>query len=184
MAVKLRLQRHGRSKRPFYHIVVADSRSPRDGRFIEKLGTYDPLQEAEKVTLNFDRALHWVKVGAQPTDKVRHLLSSQGVMLRFHLLRGVEKGAITQETADARFEEWLKEKERKIGHQLNALRQAKEEAERKRRAEEEEINARREAALKAKLAEAEAAAAAASWDAEPAESSTASEAEDHASAEA
>lgn len=161
MAVKLRLQRHGRKKRPFYHIVAADSRSPRDGRFIEKIGTYDPLQEVEKVTLNFDRALYWVKVGAQPTDKVRSLLSSQGVLLRYHLQRGVEKGAITQEVADARFEEWLKEKERKLGHKLTAIRKAREEAQRKRLEAEAEINAKREAALKAKLAEAEAAAAAA-----------------------
>jgi small subunit ribosomal protein S16 len=145
MAVKLRLQRHGRKKRPFYHIVAADSRAPRDGRFIEK----------------FDRALYWVKVGAQPTDKVRSLLSSQGVLLRYHLLRGVEKGAITQEVADARFEDWLKEKERKMGHQLSTVRKAREEAQRKRLEAEAEINAKREAALKAKLAEAEAAAEAA-----------------------
>lgn len=162
MAVKLRLQRHGRKKRPFYHIVAADSRSPRDGRFIEKVGIYNPLSEAETLSLNFERALYWVQVGAQPTEKVRNLLSSQGVMLRYHLQRGVEKGAITQETADARFEEWLKEKERKLGRESEALRKAREEAQRKRLEAEAEINAKREAALQAKLAEAEAAAEAAS----------------------
>jgi len=157
MAVKLRLQRHGRKKRPFYHIVAADSRAPRDGRFLEKIGTYNPLNDAQHLTLHFDRALHWLKVGAQPTDKVRSLLSSQGVLLRWHLLRGVEKGAISMEEADKRFEAWVAEKERNMGHKLEAIQKTKEELHKKRMAIEAEINARREEALKAKLAEAEAA---------------------------
>lgn len=162
MAVRLRLQRHGRKKLPYYHIVAADSRAPRDGKFIEKIGTYNPLSPEERVMLNFERALYWLGVGAQPTEKVRSLLSSQGVLLRFHLQRGVEKGAITQEVADQRFEEWLKEKERKMGRQLAALRKAQEDARRIRLEAEAAINARREEALKAKLAEAEAALQAAS----------------------
>ena len=99
MPARIRLQRHGKKNQPFYHIVVADGRAPRDGRFIEKLGTYNPLTNPATIDLNFDRAVEWVKNGAQPSDTVRRILSYKGVLLRRHLQIGVEKGAISQEVA-------------------------------------------------------------------------------------
>ncbi len=114
MPARIRLQRHGKKNQPFYHIVVADGRAPRDGKFIEKLGTYNPLTNPATIDLNFDRAVEWVKNGAQPSDTVRRILSYKGVLLRRHLQIGVEKGAISQETADVRFNEWLQAKEAKI----------------------------------------------------------------------
>src|SRR5574344_1655289 len=113
MPAKIRLQRHGKKGQPFYHIVIADGRSPRDGRFIEKIGTYDPLQQPAKIVLNFDKALYWYSVGAVPTDTVRSLLSKKGVMLKYHLLCGVKKGAMTEEQAEIKFQTWLKDKEAK-----------------------------------------------------------------------
>ena len=115
MAVRIRLARHGRKKRPVYSIVVADARSPRDGRFIEKLGTFNPNIHPAKVELHEDRALHWVMTGALPTETVRTILSSAGVMLRKHLQVGVVKGAITQDVADGRFDEWKKQRDTKEG---------------------------------------------------------------------
>ena len=114
MPARIRLQRHGKKNQPFYHIVVADGRAPRDGRFIEKLGTYNPLTNPATIELNFERAVEWVKNGAQPSDTVRRILSYKGVLLRRHLQIGVEKGAISQEQADVRFNEWLQAKEAKI----------------------------------------------------------------------
>ncbi len=118
MATKIRLARHGRKKMPIYSIVIADERSPRDGKFIEKLGTFNPHLEPVKIELHEERALHWVMKGAQPTDTVRTLLSQAGVMMRKHLQVGVNKGAISQETADSRFESWKADKEKKDGHAL------------------------------------------------------------------
>ena len=100
MAVKLRLQRHGRKQRPFYHIVVADSRAPRDGRFIEKIGTYNPMTKPATINLDRDAAFEWLMKGAQPTDTVRAMLRFKGVLYKKHLQRGVAKGAMTQEEAD------------------------------------------------------------------------------------
>lgn len=114
MSVKLRLQRKGRSKAPFYHIVVADSRSPRDGRFIEKIGTYNPLTVPATIEINRDRAYYWITVGAQPTDTVRAILGFKGVLLKKHLQDGVKKGALTQEQADAKLQTWLEQKEASI----------------------------------------------------------------------
>lgn len=114
MAVKIRLQRHGKKGAPFYHIVIADARAARDGKFIEKLGTYNPMTNPATIELNIDSACTWLKNGAQPTDTVRNILSYKGVLLKRHLQIGVEKGAITQETADARFVAWLEEKTKKI----------------------------------------------------------------------
>ena len=119
MPARIRLQRHGKKNQPFYHIVVADGRAPRDGRFIEKLGTYNPLTNPATIDLNFDRAVEWVKNGAQPSDTVRRILSYKGVLLRRHLQIGVEKGAISQEVADVRFNEWLQAKEAKINSKKN-----------------------------------------------------------------
>ena len=170
MPARIRLQRHGKKNQPFYHIVVADGRAPRDGKFIEKLGTYNPLTKPATIDLNFDRAVEWVKNGAQPTDTVRRILSYKGVLLRRHLQVGVEKGAITQEVADVRFNEWMQAKEAKIAA-------AKSEAEKK-------ANEQKAAAVAAKrqaAAEAEAAAKAA---AEAAENGEAPAAEAEAPAEA
>jgi small subunit ribosomal protein S16 len=113
MAVKIRLQRKGRKQRPFYHIVVADSRSPRDGKFIEKLGTYNPMTVPATIDIDRERAYEWITYGAQPTDTVRAILRFKGVLLKKHLQRGVAKGAITQEQADARWKEWIDAKESK-----------------------------------------------------------------------
>ena len=111
MAVKIRLSRHGKKNYAFFHIVVADSRAPRDGRFIEQIGTYNPNTNPATITLDSDRALVWLNYGAQPTDTCRRILSYKGVMLRKHLQGGVKKGALTQEQADAKFNAWMQEKE-------------------------------------------------------------------------
>ena len=125
MPVKLRLQRKGRTKAPFYHIVVADARAPRDGRFIEKLGTYNPLTVPATIELNRDRAYEWLKNGAQPTDTVRAILRFKGVLLRKHLDRGVNKGALTPEQADAQLAQWIEAKEAGIQKRREATVDAK-----------------------------------------------------------
>lgn len=112
--VKIRLQRKGRRKKPFYHIVVADARAPRDGRFIEKIGTYNPMTVPATIDLDRDRAYEWLMNGAQPTDTARAILRFKGVMYRKHLMRGVKKGALTQEDADTRYQEWIAAKEAKV----------------------------------------------------------------------
>ena len=114
MAVKIRLQRKGRKQRPFYHIVVADAGAPRDGRFIEKIGTYNPLTKPATIEIDRDRAYEWLGNGAQPTDTVRAILRFKGVYYRRHLMRGVQKGAMTLEEAEAKYNEWVDTKEAKI----------------------------------------------------------------------
>ncbi|MEO0625432.1 MAG: 30S ribosomal protein S16 [Bacteroidota bacterium] len=114
MPVKIRLQRHGRRKRPFYHIVVADSRAPRDGRFIEKLGTYNPMTVPATIDLDRMAAYEWLTKGAQPTDTARAILRFKGVLYYKHLMRGVKKGALTQEQADAKFQEFIAQKDEKV----------------------------------------------------------------------
>ncbi|MEM1323155.1 MAG: 30S ribosomal protein S16 [Bacteroidota bacterium] len=114
MPVKIRLQRRGRRKQPFYHIVVADARAPRDGRFIEKIGTYNPMTKPATIDLNRDLAFEWLMKGAQPTDTARAILRFKGVLYRKHLMRGVKKGALTAEEAQAKYEAWISEKEAKI----------------------------------------------------------------------
>ncbi len=114
MAVKIRLQRKGRKQAPFYHLVVADSRSPRDGRFIEKIGTYNPLTRPATIVIDRDRAFAWLMNGAQPTDTARAILRFKGVYFRKHLALGVAKGALTQEEADTRYNAWVDAKEAKI----------------------------------------------------------------------
>ncbi|MFT4686759.1 MAG: small subunit ribosomal protein S16 [Neolewinella sp.] len=111
MPVRLRLQRHGRRKRPFYHIVAADARAPRDGKFIEKLGTYNPMTVPATIELDHMAAYRWIMKGAQPSDTVRAILRFKGVMYFKHLMRGVEKGALSQEDASKKFEEWIAAKE-------------------------------------------------------------------------
>lgn len=156
MPVKIRLQRHGRSKRPFYHIVVADSRNRRDGKFIERIGDYNPLTIPATINLNVNRAFEWVMNGAQPTDTVRKMLTFKGVMYKKHLQRGVTKGAFDQEEADKRFNEWAEAKMSKVQERM-ALELKKIEDKRAKRNEDE--SAKRSAKLLAKEeAEAEVAA--------------------------
>jgi len=123
MPVKIRLKRGGRKKRPFYSIVAADSRAPRDGKFLEKLGTYNPMTNPATITLDIDATLKWIENGAQPTDTARALLSYKGVMYKKHLLGGVAKGAFSQEEADKRFEEWAAAKAAKISNAANSVRE-------------------------------------------------------------
>lgn len=111
MATKIRLQRHGRKSYAFYQIVIADSRAPRDGKFIEKIGSYNPNTDPATVVLDFERALHWVMTGAQPTDTVRNILSREGVYMKKHLLGGVTKGAFGEAEAEAKFEAWKNNKQ-------------------------------------------------------------------------
>ena len=111
MATKIRLQRHGRKDYPFYQIVIADSRAPRDGKFIERIGSYNPNTNPATINLDFERALYWLQVGAQPTDTARNILSAQGVLLKKHLLGGVKKGAFSLEEAEKRFQAWLTNKQ-------------------------------------------------------------------------
>lgn len=114
MPVKIRLARFGKKGNPFYHIVVADGRAPRDGRFIERIGSYNPTTNPASIEINFDRALTWLSNGAQPTDTCRAILSYKGVMFKKHLNEGVLKGALTQEIADDKFNKWLTDKEAKV----------------------------------------------------------------------
>ena len=114
MAVKIRLQRHGKKNFAFFHIVVADSRAPRDGRFIEQLGSYNPNTNPATIVINFDRALAWLKVGAQPSLVCRRILSYEGVLLRNHLDGGVAKGALTQAEADKKWNDWKAQRDAKI----------------------------------------------------------------------
>ncbi len=158
MPTKIRLQRHGKKRYAFFHVVVADARAPRDGKFIEKLGTYNPNDNPATIDINFDRCLHWVKQGAQPTDTCRALLSYKGVMHKDHLDRGVLKGALTQEQADKKFEAWLKEKESKIAGKADGLAKAAADAEKARLAAEKEANEKKAAAVLAKTSEMAAAA--------------------------
>jgi len=125
MAVKLRLQRKGRKKAPFYHIVVADSRAPRDGRFIEKIGTYNPLTIPATIEINRDRAFEWLMQGAEPTDTVNAILRFKGILLRKHLALGVKKGAITQEAADAQLTAWVEQKEGNVAARREETKETK-----------------------------------------------------------
>jgi small subunit ribosomal protein S16 len=128
MATKIRLQRHGKKGKPFYYIVVADSRAPRDGRFIERLGSYNPNTNPATIDINFDKTLAWVNTGAQPTDTCRAILSYKGVLYKKHLEGGVKKGALTAEQADEKFAAWLDQKDGKITGKKSSLVSAKEEA--------------------------------------------------------
>ena len=129
MPTKIRLQRHGKKASAFFHIVVADGRAPRDGKFIEKIGTYNPNTNPATIDIDTDRAFEWIKTGAQPTDTCRAILSYKGIMMRYHLFRGVEKGALTQDQADAKLAKWLDEKASKIeGKKTRLAGDAKSEA--------------------------------------------------------
>ncbi len=128
MPVKIRLQRHGKKANAFYHIVIADGRAPRDGKFIEKIGTYNPNTNPATIILDNDKALSWIQNGAQPTDTCRAILSYKGVMYKNHLKGGITKGALTQEQADAKYAKWESEKEGKITGKITKLDTAKKDA--------------------------------------------------------
>ena len=140
MATKIRLQRGGRKSYAFYSIVIADARAPRDGRFTEKIGSYNPNTNPATVDLNFDRALYWLECGAQPTDTVRNILSREGVMLMKHLRGGVKKGAFDEATAQKKFDAWKADKQKGLDKIAAEVAQAKKDAEAKALAEEKKVN--------------------------------------------
>ncbi|MEO9805611.1 MAG: 30S ribosomal protein S16 [Reichenbachiella sp.] len=163
MAVKIRLARRGRKKQAIYDVVVADARAPRDGRFIEKLGSYNPNSNPAFIDIDEESALKWVMDGAQPTDTARAILSYRGVMYKKHLQVGVNKGAITQEDADKKFEAWMKEKESKVQGKVDSLAKAKDSANKTKLEAEAKVNAARAEEIAKKrlvIEEAEATAAA------------------------
>lgn len=180
MATVIRLQRHGHRAYAYYSIVVTHRRAPRDGRFIEKLGTYNPNANPAVVDLNFERALYWIECGAEPSDTVRSILSREGVMLMKHLRGGVRKGALTEEQAQARFDDWMKAKKSTYESEKEKSEASKRESAKKLLEAERKINEARAKAISEKKAAEKAAAA------EEAETTTppAEEAEAAAPAEA
>ena len=173
MAVKIRLQRHGKKNFAFFHIVVADTRAPRDGRYIEQIGSYNPNTNPATINLDFDRALAWIKVGAQPSLVCRRILSYEGVLLRHHLDGGVAKGALTQEAADKKFNDWKAQRDAKIDAKVNGLRNEAVAKANAALAEESKVSAARAEAIAKRAAEL--AAAAAAKEAEQAEEAQAEE---------
>ena len=153
MAVKIRLARKGRKKVAFYHIVVADSRSPRDGRYIEKIGTYNPVTNPATIELDFDKALGWLQNGALPTETCRAILSYKGVLMKKHLLEGVRKGAFDEAEANRRFDEWVKQNEAKIEAKKSGLEKSQDEDLAGRLVQEKKINEARAAKLAKKQAD-------------------------------
>lgn len=175
MATRIRLQRRGRKNYAFYSIVIADQRAPRDGKFIEKIGTFNPNTNPATIDLNFERALYWVETGAQPTDTVRNILSTEGVMLMKHLRGGVKKGAFDEAAAKQKFEAWKNEKTSKLNNIKQSDDVKKKEAAKNRLETEKKQNeevakkvAEKKAAIAAAKAEEEAAAAAAAAEEEQA----------------
>jgi small subunit ribosomal protein S16 len=156
MPVKIRLQRHGKKGKPFYWIVAADARSKRDGRYLEKLGTYNPNTNPATVEIQIDNAIDWLEKGAQPTDTARTLLSYKGVLLKHHLNGGIRKGALTEEQAEKKFTAWLEEKEAKIQAKKEGLTKQEQDAKAKRLADEKAVSEKRLAEASAAAAEAEA----------------------------
>ena len=146
MPVKIRLQRHGKKGKPFYWVVAADARSKRDGKFLEKLGTYNPTSNPAQIDLNVENSVKWLQNGAQPTDTAKRILSYKGVLLKHHLQGGVAKGALTQEQADTKFASWLEEKENKVGAKKDSLAKAAADAQAKALKAEKEVNEKRKAA--------------------------------------
>jgi len=146
MSVKIRLQRHGKKGKPFYWIVAADARSKRDGKFLDKIGTYNPNTNPATIDLNVDSAVQWLHNGAQPTDTARAILSYKGALLKHHLDGGVRKGALTQEQADAKFAKWVEEKAGKVDSKKDGLSKAQADAKAKALKAEKEANDKRIAA--------------------------------------
>ena len=154
MPVKMRLQRHGRKSYAYYHIVIADSKAPRDGKFIERIGSYNPNTNPATVNLKFDRALYWLQTGAQPTDTVRNILSWEGVLMKNHLLGGVKKGAFSETEAEKRFEAWKADKDSKITKTKDQLAAEKKDAAKARLDAEVAANKAKAAEVAKKKAEA------------------------------
>jgi len=158
MSVKIRLQRHGKKQKPFYWIVAADARAKRDGRFLEKLGTYNPNTNPATIELNLDQAVQWLHNGAQPTDTARAILSYKGALLKHHLDGGIRKGALTQEQADAKLAAWIEEKAGKVNAKKEGLTKAQQDAKAKalkaeKAANEKRVNAAAEALKAAEATE-------------------------------
>ena len=166
MPVKIRLQRHGKKGKPFFWIVAADSRAKRDGRFLEKLGTYNPNTNPATIDLNVDHSVQWLQNGAQPTDTARAILSYKGVLLKKHLLEGVKKGALTQEQAEEKFSSWVSEKEQAVANKESKIAEDKAKAKAEALKAEQAVNEARIAAAEQAAAE-EAAPEAAAEEAAP-----------------
>ena len=160
MAVKIRLARRGRKKQAIYDVVIADVRAPRDGRFIEKIGTYNPNVNPAFININEEKALDWIMKGAQPTDTARAILSERGVMFKKHLQVGVNKGAISQEKADKKFDEWFQSKEKQNQETLSKLAEASNKVAKTKFEAEKKVNETRAAAIMKRKQDAEAALAA------------------------
>lgn len=143
MPVKIRLQRHGKKGKPFFWVVAADSRAKRDGKFLEKIGTYNPITNPAQIEINVDAAVKWLRNGAQPTETARRILSYKGVLLKYHLLGGVDKGALTLEQAEAKFNAWLDQKAGKISSKEEKLAKDKASAKAKALEAEKEANEKR-----------------------------------------
>ena len=157
MSVRIRLQRHGKKGKPFYWIVAADQRSKRDGKYLEKLGTYDPNFNPPIVDLNIDASVNWIQLGAQPSDTAKSIMSKEGVLLKNHLLNGVKKGALSQEDADKKFEDWINDRNKKTDDKLSQIQKDLSEKKKKELALEKEASEKRKLAA---IAAAEEAAAA------------------------
>lgn len=157
MATKLRLQRRGRKNYPFYQIIVADSRAPRDGKYIERIGSYNPNTNPATITLDFDRALYWLQTGAQPTDTVRNILSDEGVLMKKHLLGGVLKGAFDEAEAEKRYEAWKNNKQLAVQKMKSKDEEEQRATDKARLEAEKETNKAKAEALAKKKAEIEAA---------------------------
>lgn len=153
MPVKIRLARHGRKRYAYYHIVVADSRAPRDGKYIERIGSYNPNTNPATIELDFDKALTWLGKGAQPTDTTRAILSYQGVLMKKHLLEGVKKGAFDEAEAERRFQKWMEDKEAKIQAKKDLLSSETEKDRKGRLEQEAKVNAERAEKLAKRNAE-------------------------------
>jgi small subunit ribosomal protein S16 len=154
MPTRIRLQRKGKKGKPFYHLVIADGRAPRDGKFIEKIGTYNPITNPATIELDFDRALYWLQVGAQPSDTARSILSREGVLMKDHLLRGVKKGALTENQVEEKFQSWLKEKSEKLEQSVKNDLMSEKDRKKQRLEEEKKINQKRAEELAKKQAKA------------------------------
>ena len=184
MSVKIRLQRHGKKGKPFYWVVAADARSKRDGRYLEKIGTYNPNTNPATLKIDVDSAVNWLQNGAQPTDTARNLLSEVGAMLKNHLVNGVHKGALKEEDVETKFEAWLADKASRNTAHVEKLSKAKADEKAKALAAEKEVSEKRKADAEAAIAEEEAAAAEAEAAAEEAApEATAEEAAPEAAAE-
>ncbi len=151
MPTKIRLQRRGKKGQAFYHLVIADGRAPRDGKFIERIGIYNPIPRPAQIEINFDKALEWLQKGAQPTDTARAILAYKGVLYKNHLLKGVQKGALTLEKAEEKFQNWLQEKELKISSAKNQVEVELKNDNKKRLENEVKVNEAKAAAIAKKL---------------------------------